>query len=98
MTFSKKFFARNWEAEKLEHNHSVVSEKYQTSRSLLAEIRRLLAVSNPTDEELKRLVLMRVYLREISPRNRYVWIDGRPAFDLWEELTKIELEAENGKI
>lgn len=75
--------------------HSTIFVGYQISCFLLAEIRMLKSISNPTDEDIEKMALLRVALDDLSPRDRYVWIDGRPVFDLWEELSKIEWEASN---
>ncbi len=60
------------------------------TREILQEAKQIRTKSVLSECDYRKLAELRVEMLEISPPGRFVWLNAKPAFDLWETLIEIE--------
>ena len=74
----------------MRHLPERITHACQRTHELVPELKRLRALENPTDDDLKQLVLLYGEFHELNPFHRFAWVDARPVIDIFEELSKLE--------
>ena len=60
------------------------------TNEIVPELKRLRALENPTDDDIRQLVLLTGEFHELNPFHRFAWVDARPVIDIYVELMKLE--------
>ncbi|MBW2631061.1 MAG: hypothetical protein JRC90_04750 [Deltaproteobacteria bacterium] len=72
------------------HLPEALLTQHARAEEALQEIRQLRLKSRLSLKDLRQIAKLRVEIAQLSPPERYGWIDGRPRIDILAELVKID--------